>query len=177
MSKNKWTVDVAHSSIDFSVKHMMVSRVKGTFHDFESTFEADPNDLTNADISVTVDLDSVDTRIGKRDNHLRSEDFFHVEKHPKATFKVTDIKKTGDDAYDVTGDLTIRGKTVSETFAVTFEGQAKDPAGNEVVGFSAEGQINRTDYGLTYNAALETGGVVVGEDIKVSAEIEAAKAE
>jgi len=177
MTISKWTVDVAHSSIDFSVKHMMVSRVKGTFHDFEATFEADPNDLTTADIELTVDLASVDTRIDKRDNHLRSEDFFHVEKHPKATFKVTDIKKTDDDEYDVTGDLTIRGKTVSETFSVTFEGQATDPAGNEVIGLSGEGQINRTDYGLTYNAALESGGVVVGEKIKISVEIEAAKAE
>src|SRR5699024_766018 len=177
MAKSKWTVDTVHSSIDFSVKHMMVSRVKGTFHDFETKLEADPNDLTTADIELTIDLGSVDTRIEKRDDHLRSEDFFHIDEHPKATFKVTDIKKTDEDEYDVTGDLTIRGKTVSETFAVTFEGQAKDPAGNEVIGFSAEGQINRADYGLTYNAALETGGVVVGEKIKLSAEIEAVKAE
>lgn len=177
MATTKWTVDPVHSGIDFSVKHMMVSRVKGTFHDFEAVLEADPNDLTTGNIEFSIDLSSVDTRIEKRDNHLRSEDFFHVEKHPKATFKVTNVEKKGDDEYDVTGDLTILGTTVSETFSVTFEGQAKDPAGNEVIGFSAEGEISRSKYGLTYNAALESGGVVVGDKIKISADIEANNAE
>lgn len=177
MPDNKWKVDVAHSSIDFSVKHMMVSRVKGTFHDFDVLLEADPHELTTARIELTVDLASVDTRINKRDDHLRSEDFFHIEQHPKAIFKATDIKKTDEDEYDVTGDLTIRGTTVTETFSVTFEGEAKDPEGKTIIGFSGDGQINRGDYGLTYNAALESGGVVVGDKIKISFEIEAAKVE
>src|SRR5699024_12775769 len=102
MSDNKWKVDVAHSSIDFSVKHMMVSRVKGTFHDFDVLLEADPHELTTARIELTVDLASVDTRINKRDDHLRSEDFFHIEQHPKAILKATDIKKTDEDENDGT---------------------------------------------------------------------------
>lgn|SRR5699024_1481105 len=177
MSKHTWAVDVAHSSIDFSVKHMMVSRVKGTFHDFDVVLEADPYDLTTATIELTVDLATVDTRINKRDDHLRSEDFFYIDEYPKAIFKATDIKKTDNDEYDVTGELTIRGTTVTETFSVTFEGEATDPEGKEIVGFSGDGQINRADYGLTYNAALESGGVVVGDNIKISFEFEAAKVE
>lgn len=176
MTKTKWTVDTAHSSLDFSVKHMMVSKTKGTFHNFESTIEADPDDLTTANIEFVIDVASVDTRNEGRDNHLRSEDFFDVEQHPKMTFKATNIERTGEDEYKVTGDLTICGITNSETFSVTSEGQRKDPWGNEVAGFSGEGKINRSDYGLTYNAVLETGGVVVGDEVKISIEIEAQKA-
>lgn len=177
MAKSKWTVDPAHSSIDFSVRHMMISRVRGTFHNFEASIQADPNDLTSADIEFRIDAASVDTRTGDRDNHLRSADFFNVEKYPTITFKPTQIVKKGEAEYDVTGDLTIRDVTRSETFAVTFEGQTKDPAsGVEKVGFSGEGEINRSDYGLTYNAPLETGGVLIGDEVKISLHIEAAKA-
>lgn len=177
MTKTNWKVDPAHSSLDFTVKHMMVSKVKGSFEDFEATIEADPDDLTTADIEFSVDVTSVDTRIKGRDDHLRSGDFFDAENHPKMTFKATNIVKTGDGEYDVTGDLTIRGTTKSETFSVTSEGQGKDPWGNEVAGFSGEGKINRGNYGLTYNTALETGGVLVGDEIKISIEIEASKAD
>ncbi|MGP4039117.1 YceI family protein [Gracilibacillus sp. D59] len=176
MANTKWMVDVAHSSLDFSVKHMMISKTKGTFHDFEATIEADPDDLTTANIEFIVDVASVDTRNEGRDNHLRSADFFDVEQHPKMTFKATNIERTSDDEYDVTGDLTICGITNSEMFSVTSEGQGKDPWGNEVAGFSGEGKINRGVYGLTYNAVLETGGVVVGDEIKISIEIEVQKA-
>lgn len=168
-------VDMAHSSLDFSVKHMMVSKIKGTFHDFEATIEADPDDLTTANIEFVVDMASVDTRNKGRDKHLLSEDFFNVNKHQKMTFKATNIEKTGNREYEVTGNLTICGHTNSETFSVTSEGQGKDPFGNEVAGFSGEGKINRGDYGLTYNAALETGGVVVGNEINIFIEIEAHK--
>ncbi|PLR79754.1 hypothetical protein CVD25_17760 [Bacillus canaveralius] len=174
MTRTKWAVDPTHSSIDFSVKHMMIARVKGTFHQFEATIDADPADLTTADIAFSVDVTSIDTRNADRDNHLRTADFFDVEKNPKITFESTSIVKTDDDQYDVTGDVTIAGTTRSETFAVTFEGQGKDPWGNEKVGFSGEGKINRSDYGLTYNAALETGGVLIGDQIKISLVIEAA---
>lgn len=176
MSKTKWTVDAAHSSLDFSVKHMMVSKTKGTFHDLEATIEADPDDLTTANIEFVVDVASVDTRNGGRDKHLRSGDFFDVEKHPKMTFKATRIEKTDGNEYKVTGNLTVCGVTNTETFTVTSEGQGIDPWGNEVAGFSGNGKINREDYGLTYNAVLETGGVVVGNEIKISLEIEAQKA-
>lgn len=176
MAKSKWAVDASHSSIDFTVRHMMIAKVKGTFHDFEATIEADPEDLTTASIEFSVDVKSVDTRNEDRDNHLRSADFFDVENHPKMTFKATRIVRKGDGVYEVTGDLTIRGVTRSETFTVTYEGGGKDPWGNEKVGFSAEGKINRSDYGLTWNAALETGGVLVGDEVKINLEIEAAKA-
>jgi polyisoprenoid-binding protein YceI len=173
MAKSKWSVDPTHSSIDFSVKHMMIAKVKGTFHTFEAQIDADASDLTSADIQISVDLSSIDTRNGDRDAHLRSADFFDADNHPKITFQSTQISKTGDGEYDVTGDLTIRGVTRSETIAVTFEGEGKDPWGNTKVGYSGTGSIKRSDYGLTYNAVLETGGVLIGDEIKISLEIEA----
>ena len=175
-TKINWAVDVSHSGIDFSVKHMMIAKVKGTFKDFTATIDADPTDLTTANIEFSIDVASIDTRNNDRDNHLRSADFFDAENHPKMTFKSTNIVSKGGGEYDLTGALTIRGVTRPETFDVTFEGQGKDPWGNEKVGFSAEGKINRSDYGLTWNAALETGGVLVGDQIKISIQIEAAKA-
>jgi polyisoprenoid-binding protein YceI len=175
MSKVKWAVDASHSSLDFSIRHMMIAKVKGTFHTFEAAIEADPTDLTTADISVSVDLSSIDTRNNDRDAHLRSADFFDVENHPKMTFQSTKITKTDDGEYDVTGDLTIHGVTKSETLSVSFEGTGKDPWGNDKVGFSGHGSIKRSDFGLTYNAALETGGVLIADEVKISLEIEAAK--
>ncbi len=175
MTNTKWAVDATHSSVDFSVKHMMISKVKGAFHDFDAVIDADPTDLTTADIEFTVKMESVDTRNTDRDNHLRSADFFDVENHPTLTFKSKNIVKKDEDEYSVTGDLTLHGVTRPETFTVTFEGQGKDPWGNEKVGFSAEGKINRSEYGLTYNAALETGGVLVGDQIKISLQVQAAK--
>lgn len=175
MANAQWKVDPTHSSLDFSVKHMMVSRTKGTFHNFDASIEADPADLTTANIEFTVDVASVDTRNEDRDNHLRSGDFFDVENHPKMTFKSTNISKNGDGEYEVTGDLTLHGVTHPETFKVEFEGQGKDPWGNEVAGFSGEGKIKRSNYGLTYNAALETGGVLIGDDVRVMIQIEAHK--
>jgi polyisoprenoid-binding protein YceI len=176
MAKVKWNLDASHSSVDFSVRHMMIAKVKGTFHTFDASIEADPADLTTADIEFNVDLSSIDTRNNDRDAHLRSADFFDVDNHPKMTFKSTSIRKIGDDEYEVTGDLTIRGVTHPETFTVVYEGGGKDPWGNEKAGFSVTGSIDRTKYGLVWNAALETGGVLVGEEVKVSLEIEAAKA-
>jgi polyisoprenoid-binding protein YceI len=176
MTNTKWALDPAHSSVDFSVRHMMIAKVKGSFNSFNATIEADPSDLTTANIEFTIDLASVDTRNEDRDNHLRSADFFDVENNPTMTFTATSIVKTDEGEYDVTGDLTLRGVTRPETFVVTYEGTGKDPWGNEKVGFNAEGKIKRSEYGLTWNAALETGGVLVGDEIKVSLEIQAAKA-
>jgi polyisoprenoid-binding protein YceI len=175
MSKVKWTVDATHSSIDFSIRHMMIAKVKGSFHTFEADIEADPADLTTANILVKVDLSSIDTRNKDRDAHLRSADFFDIETHPTMTFQSTKITKTDDGEYDVTGDLTIHGVTKSETLSVSFEGGGKDPWGNDKVGFSGHGSIKRSDFGLTYNAALETGGVLIADEVKISIEIEAAK--
>ncbi|CAK4867138.1 unnamed protein product [Aphanomyces euteiches] len=153
----------------------MIAKVKGTFHTFEAEIEADPTDLTTADISVSVDLSSIDTRNKDRDGHLQSADFFDVENNPKMTFQSTKITKTGDGEYDVVGDLTLHGITKSETLSVSFEGAGKDPWGNEKVGFSGQGSIKRSDFGLTYNAALETGGVLIADEVKIIIEIEALK--
>jgi polyisoprenoid-binding protein YceI len=175
MAKVKWAVDATHSSVDFTIRHMMIAKVKGSFHTFEAVIDADPNDLTTADVQFSVDLSSIDTRNTDRDAHLRSADFFDVENHPKMTFQSTRIVKTGDGEYDLSGNLTIHGVSHPETFAVTFEGSGKDPWGNEKVGFSGQGNIKRSNYGLTYNAALETGGVLISDDVKVSIEIEGSK--
>jgi polyisoprenoid-binding protein YceI len=176
MAKTKWKLDDNHKSVEFVVKHMMISKVKGTFKDFQATIDADVEDLTTADIEFVVELASVDTGNEDRDNHLRSADFFDVEQHPQMTFKSTNIVAKGDGEYDVTGDLSLHGTTKQETFKTTYEGSGVDPYGNEVVAFSVEGKVNRKDYGLTWNVALEAGGVLVGEDIKFTIETEAVKA-
>lgn len=175
MAKTVWNVDKSHSTVDFSVKHMMFATVKGGFHDYDATIVADPTDLTTAEIDFTVDVASIDTRSSDRDAHLRSGDFFDVDNHPKMTFKATNIEKTDDDEYKVTGDLTLRGTTKPETFSVIFEGTGQDPWGNEKAGFAVEGKIKRSDYGLTWNAPLEAGGVLVGDQIKISLQLQAAK--
>jgi polyisoprenoid-binding protein YceI len=154
---------------------MMIAKVKGSFHTFEADIEADPADLITANISVSVDLSSIDTRNKDRDAHLRSADFFDIEINPTMTFQSKKITKTDEGEYDVTGDLTIHGVTKSETLSITFEGGGKDPWGNDKVGFSGHGSIKRSDFGLTYNAALETGGVLIADEVKISIEIEAAK--
>lgn len=178
MGLSKWKVDGAHSEVGFSVKHMMVSKVKGTFDQFTAEIEANPTDLTTASIQFTIDVASINTRNNDRDNHLRSADFFDVEQYPNLTFTSTKIEKTDEDEYKVTGDVSLHGVTKQETFNVTFEGLAKDPmSGAEKAGFSAEGKIKRSDYGLTWNAALETGGVLVGDDIKITIEIQAERIE
>jgi len=176
MATEKWVVDVSHSVIEFSVKHLMISKVKGAFHTFEANFEADLNDLTTATVEVSIDLASIDTRNEDRDNHLRSADFFNVEVHPTLQFVGTSIVRKSDDEYTLTGHVTLNGITQEEVFQLTFEGSSTDPWGNFKAGFSASGKIKRSRYGLSYNAVLETGGVLIGDDISVNIEIEAQKA-
>lgn len=173
MTREKWTVDLAHSEVGFSVKHMMISRAKGTFDKFDAVIEADVEDLTDSKIEVTIDAASVNTRNEDRDNHLRSADFFDVENHPTLTFVSTDVKRKGNNEYDVIGDLTINGNTNQVTLDVTFEGQSKDPmSGSTVAGFSGETKISRKEFGLTWNATLETGGVLVSDEVKIHFELE-----
>ena len=168
----KFAVDQSHSSIGFEVKHMMVSKVKGNFDSYTAEVEAaDLTDLTTADIAFTFNVASINTRSEDRDNHLKSGDFFDVEKYPSITFKSTNISKDGDD-YKVTGDLTIKDVTKPVTFDVEFGGKGTNPWGVEVYGFEAATKINREEFGLTWNAALETGGVLVGKDIKITVELE-----
>ncbi|WP_147803915.1 YceI family protein [Alkalicoccus halolimnae] len=176
MAKTIWSIDPVHSEVGFSVKHMMISKVKGQFEHFDSTIELDTDNLTDAVVEVVIDVTSINTREEKRDNHLRSADFFDVENHPHITFKAKEFKKKNDNQYDVIGDLTIRGTTKEVTVDVIFEGQSKDPmSGNVVAGFSGHTKINRKEFGLTWNAALETGGVLVGDDVQINFEVELIK--
>jgi len=168
----KYTVDTAHSSIGFSVKHMMVSKVRGNFNEFSANLEGQETDLTGSTIEFTIDVASINTNNEDRDNHLRSADFFDVETYPSITFKATDIQSKGGDEYKVTGDLTIKDVTKEVTFDAEYEGKGTNPWGQEVVAFSANSKINRKDFGLTWNQTLETGGVLVGEDIKIDIELE-----
>ncbi|RID89078.1 polyisoprenoid-binding protein [Peribacillus asahii] len=168
----KWTVDQSHSSVGFEVKHMMVSKVKGQFDSYTADVEAvDLADLTTASIAFKFDVASINTRSEDRDNHLKSADFFDVETYPTIDFKSTNITKAGDD-YKVTGDLTIKGVTKTVTFDVEFGGKGTNPWGIEVYGFEATAKINREEFDLTWNAALETGGVLVGKDIRINVELE-----
>jgi len=168
----KWTVDQSHSQIGFEVKHMMVSKVKGQFDAYTADVEAaDLTDLTTAKIAFKFDVGSINTRNEDRDNHLKSADFFDIENYPSIDFQSTRITKDGDD-YKVTGDLTIKDVTKPVTFEVEFGGKGTNPWGVEVYGFEAEAKINREEFGLTWNAALETGGVLVGKDIKIKVELE-----
>lgn len=168
----KWTIDQAHSNIAFQVKHMMVSKVKGSFSDYTADVEAaDLADLTNARIHFTINVDSLTTKNEERDNHLKSADFFDAETYPHMTFTSTSITKSGSD-YKLTGDFTIRDQTHPVTFDVEYNGKVTNPWGVEVHGFEAETTIKREQFGLTWNAALETGGVLVSSDVKISLDLE-----
>jgi polyisoprenoid-binding protein YceI len=165
-----WAVDTSHSEIGFTARHLMVSKVRGRFTDYTATITIAPNVLDST-VQAVVQLDSVDTRDEKRDGHLKSADFFHVEDHPTMTFTSTGIREHGSDFY-LDGDLTIRGTTRPVTFDLEFNGVATAPWGGQSAGFSAETEINRKDWGLSWNVALETGGVLVGDKIKLTIDAE-----
>lgn len=175
MSVSKWDFDLVHSSINFHVRHLMVSKVHGRFHKWGGLLELDEEDLTRSRLDITIDAASVDTKEEKRDAHLRSPDFLDVETFPAITFKSTRIEKDGE-GYEVTGDITIHGITKEVVLAVEGGGQVKDPWGGTRTGFSAKARLNRKDFGLTWNLALEAGGFVVGDKLEISIEVEAVKA-
>ena len=168
----QWRIDASHTSVGFAVRHMMISTVRGHFGAVDGTVRADPNDWTRSSIEVSIQADSIDTREEKRDAHLRSADFFDAEKYPTITFKSTRIEAAGSNRYRVTGDLTIRGVTKPVTLDVTDEGRGKDPWGGERAGFSASGTVDRLEFGLNWNQALEFGGWLVGNEIKVVLDVE-----
>jgi len=177
MSKSVWQIDAAHTEVEFAVRHMMISTVKGRFPDVSGTIELDDSDLSGSSVEVEIGVASVDTRQADRDEHLRSADFFDVENHPKMTFRSRRVEPVGEDRFRVIGDLTIRGETREVILDASAEGRAVDPWGNEKAGFTASTTIDRRDFGLTYNAALETGGVLVGNEVKITLEVQAAKLE
>jgi polyisoprenoid-binding protein YceI len=177
MSKNvgikSLNIDTTHSSVGFVVRHMVVSKVRGTFGGFKGTIAYDPQNVERSVVDVEIDVNSVDTREAKRDAHLRSADFFDVEKFPTMTFHSTSISRTSDDTLNVTGDLTLHGVTKPVTLVVDELGGGKDPWGNDRLGWSARVSINRKDWGLNWNQVLEAGGLLVSEKIDIELEIQA----
>ena len=169
-----WEIDPAHTSAQFAIRHLMVSTVRGDFRKVSGKVNLDDQDVTQSTVDATIDVASIDTGIAKRDDHLRSPDFFDVAKHPTMTFKSKKIEKgSGDGNYKITGDLTLRG--VTKEVVLDFEGNlkpVKSPQGKTLIGGMATTKINRKDFGLTWNAALETGGVAVGEDVTITIHIE-----
>lgn len=167
-----WQIDYTHSEINFMVRHMMISKVRGHFDDWSGTINFDPENPTNTTVDVTIQLASVNTREQQRDDHLRSPDFFDVAVHPEMHFKSSKVEQKDVDEGKLYGDLTIRGVTKPVVLDVEYAGQAQSPWGATSAGFSASATINRKDWGLAWNQALETGGVLVGEKIAISIELE-----
>ena len=171
-----YVLDPAHTRVGFVARHAMVTKVRGQFNEFEGSAVVDGTDLTRSTVQLTIQAASIDTRNEQRDGHLRSNDFLAMEEYPQITFVSTAVEQTGPTGFDVTGDLTIKGVTNSVTIPFEFEGAATDPFGNQRVGFEGSVVINRKDYGVTWNAALETGGVLVSEKITLEFEVSAIKA-
>lgn len=174
MSTTKWALDPTHSEVSFKVKHMMISNVTGHLTKFDVKAETEGNDFSKAKIDFTADVNSINTNNEQRDGHLKSPDFFDTAKFPQISFKATKYENRGGEDV-LHGDLTIRDVTRPVTLNVDFGGIATDPYGNVKAGFTVSGKINRKDYGLTWNAVTEAGGVVVSEDLKVQAEIQLVK--
>ena len=166
MATTNWTLDKQHSEVTFKVRHMMISNVKGAFTDFDATLQTEGEDFKTANVAAQVQVASISTNNADRDNHLKGEDFLNVEKNATITFKSTGLQD------DVTGELTINGVTKPVQLEVDFGGINTDPWGNTKAGFSFEGKIKRSDFGLNWNAALEAGGVMVSDDVKIAGELQ-----
>jgi polyisoprenoid-binding protein YceI len=169
MATTNWVLDPTHSEVNFKIKHLMITNVSGNFGNLSGTVTAEGNDFSQAQVNFTADTATVNTNNPDRDNHLKSGDFFDAEQYPQIKF-VSNSYNAG--AGTITGDLTIKDVTQPVTLDVDFNGVNKDPWGNQKAGFSLSGKINRKDFGLNWNAALETGGVLVSEEVKISAEVQ-----
>jgi polyisoprenoid-binding protein YceI len=170
-----WMIDTTHTPIEFSVKHMMFTTVRGRFNSFSGTLQIDETNPAKSYAEGVIETASIDSREANRDAHLRSADFFDVEKFPQMKFRSTRVEPAGRDHYKIAGQLTIKDITREVVFDVTSEGQGQDPWGNQRRGFSAETNINRKDFGLTWNVALETGGWLVGDQVKIQIELQVIK--
>jgi polyisoprenoid-binding protein YceI len=175
MATVRWNIDTTHSNVEFVARHLVVTKVRGHFGKWEGHLEVDGDDVTKSTVTATFEAASIDTREAQRDGHLRSADFFDVEKFPQLTFTSKKITKSGSD-LEVTGDLTIHGVTKEVSLRVEDQGTNKDPWGNTRLLFSAKTHINRKDFGLTWNQVLETGGLLVSEKIDIEIEVQAVKA-
>lgn len=169
---SKWISDPTHSELLFKIKHLMITNVKGEFQKFNVSIESKGNDFSDAKVSAVIDTDSIFTNNTDRDAHLRSADFFDAEKYPKITFNSTELNKLDDDNYQLKGILDMHGIEKELILDVEFGGFAKDPYGNHKAGFSVSGKLNRKDWGLNWNAALEAGGVMVSDEVRINAEIQ-----
>jgi polyisoprenoid-binding protein YceI len=174
-TRTKWAVDTAHSEITFKVKHMMITNVTGSFGRFSIDAETEGENFESAKIQFSAEPGSINTGNADRDNHLKSADFFNASEYPTILFESTELAKKSEDEYVLTGDLSIRGVTRVVKLNVELGGLGKDPWGNRKAGFTISGKINRTDFGLNWNAALETGGVLVSEEVKIHAEVQLLK--
>ena len=174
-TKTKWTIDPSHSEIAFKVKHLMIVNVKGVFTEYNPSIYTNDDDFTTAEFDFWMNPNSLKTNDEKRDAHLRSADFFDTEHHKEITFRSNTIEKTGEDEYELWGDLTIKGITKKIKLNVEFGGIQKDPWGGERAGFSITGKVNRKDWELNWNAVLESGGVLVGDNVNIACEVELVK--
>jgi polyisoprenoid-binding protein YceI len=175
-SQSKWNIDFAHSSIKFTVTHLVITEVEGSFKTFSGSVVTANPDFTDASVDFSVDVKSISTDNEMRDNHLKSADFFEAEKYPQMTFKSKSFKKVSGNKYELAGDLTIHGITKDVKFDVTYGGSVNDPWGNTKAGFKAATTINRFDYNLKWNSLTEAGGAVVGQDVEIQIRLELTKA-
>jgi polyisoprenoid-binding protein YceI len=175
MAKTKWLLDPMHSELQFKIKHLMISNVSGSLKDFNAEVETEEEDFSTAAINLTAQMDSISTNNEQRDAHLRNSDFFEVEKYPELKFKSTKVEKVDSDTFILQGELTMKGVTKQVKLNVEFNGVVKDPWGNERAAFAVTGKINRTDWGVNFNSVLETGGVMLSEEVKINSEIQLLK--
>jgi polyisoprenoid-binding protein YceI len=177
MAKTKWLLDPMHSELQFKIKHLMISNVSGALKNFSAEVETEDEDFSSAKINLAAQMDSISTNNEQRDAHLRNSDFFEVEKYPELKFKSTKVEEVDSDTFMLYGELTMKGVTKPVKLNVEFNGATKDPWGGERAGFVITGKINRADWGINFNSVLETGGVVLGEEVKINSEIELVKQE
>jgi polyisoprenoid-binding protein YceI len=175
MSTTKWVLDPTHSELGFKIKHLMISNVSGGFATFDVQTQTTSDDFSDAEVVANVDVASINTSNSQRDEHLRNADFFEADTHPKMVFKSTKVEKVDSDTFHLYGDLTIKDTTKPVKLSVEYNGIAKDPWGNIKAGFTVNGKINRKDFGITYNAVMETGGVMLGEEVKINGDIQLIK--
>jgi polyisoprenoid-binding protein YceI len=175
MTIERWEIDSSHSSLHFSVRHLVIAKVRGSFARWSGTVQAEDGDFSKATVAVTIDASSIDTGVADRDAHLKSPDFFDVAQHPELRFVGRRVQSISASEVDVVGDLTIKGTTREVVLRVEQHGQTKDPWGNLRAAFTAKTSIDRKDFGLTWNQVLETGGVMVGDRVDIEADIEAVK--
>ena len=175
MATTKWLLDPLHSELQFKIKHLMISNVSGALTSFKGEVETEEEDFSTAKISLVADMHSISTNNEQRDAHLRNSDFFEVEKYPELKFKSTKVEKTGSDTFALYGELILKGIMKLVKLHVEFNGTTSDPWGGERSGFVVTGKINRSDWGVNFNKALETGGLMLGEEVKINSEIELVK--